>query len=130
MSVEENKATIRRVIDELSRGNVSIVDQAFSPDFAFHAHTHADEPLRGLQGARTMVTSSALSEVRATIEDIFGEGDRVAVRWTFRGVYRGEARPGFPAPGRAMHGGRDLYVSVCRWQDRRRLGCRGILERK
>ena len=46
-----------------------------------------------------MVTSSALSDVCATIEDIFGEGDRVAVRWTFCGVYRGEAKPGFPNPG-------------------------------
>ena len=46
-----------------------------------------------------MVTSSALSDVRATIEDIFGEGDRVAVRWTFRGTYRGEAKPGLPTPG-------------------------------
>jgi len=46
-----------------------------------------------------MVRSSTLSDVSATIEDIFGEGDRVAVRWTFRGVYRGEAKPGFPNPG-------------------------------
>jgi predicted ester cyclase len=99
MSVEENQTTIRRVIDELRKGNLGIVDQAFSPNFAFHAHTHADRPLRGLEGARTMVTSSALSDVRATIEDIFGEGDRVAVRWTFRGIYRGEARLGFPSPG-------------------------------
>jgi predicted ester cyclase len=99
MSVEENKATIRRVIYELRKGKLGIVDQAFSPNFAFHAHTHADRPLRGLEGARTMVTSSALSDVQATIEDIFGEGDRVAVRWTFRGIYRGEAEPGFPSPG-------------------------------
>jgi predicted ester cyclase len=99
MSVEQNKATIRRVIDELRKGNLDIVDQAFSPNFAFHAHTHADRPPRGLEGARTMVTSSVLGDVRATIEDIFGEGDRVAVRWTFRGVYRGEPKPGFPYPG-------------------------------
>ena len=31
MSVEENKATIRRVIDELAKGNVGIVEEAFSP---------------------------------------------------------------------------------------------------
>jgi SnoaL-like polyketide cyclase len=46
-----------------------------------------------------MVTTSALFDVLATIEDIIGEGDRVAVRWTFRGIYRAEARPGFPSPG-------------------------------
>ena len=99
MSVEENKAAIRRVIDELRKGNLGIMNETFSPNFAFHSHTHADQPLRGLEGARTMVASSALSDVHATIEDIFGEDDRVAVRWTFRGIYRGEAKPGFPSPG-------------------------------
>ncbi len=33
------------------------------------------------------------------IEDFIAEDDRVAVRWTFTGIYRAEPRPGFPAPG-------------------------------
>jgi predicted ester cyclase len=40
-----------------------------------------------------------LPDVHATIEDIFAEGNKVAVRWTFRGTYQGEARPGAPTPG-------------------------------
>jgi len=32
-----------------------------------------------------------LPDVHATVEDIFAEGDKVAVRWTFRGTYQGEA---------------------------------------
>ncbi|MBV8135315.1 MAG: ester cyclase [Deltaproteobacteria bacterium] len=99
MSVEENKATIRRVIDELRKGNVGIVEEAFSPNFAYHSHRHTSPPLRGLEGARVMTTGSDLAEAQVTIEDIFGEGDRVAVRWTFRGTYRGAAKPGFPQPG-------------------------------
>jgi predicted ester cyclase len=68
--------------------------------FAFYSNTNPDGPLRGLVGARTMIArGSALAEPEVTIEDIFGEGDRVAVRWTFRGTYRGEAKPGFPNPG-------------------------------
>jgi predicted ester cyclase len=99
MSVEDNKATIRRVIDQLVKGNRSVVDEASSPKFAFHSHTHINPPLRGLQGARVMTSGSDLAETQVTIEDIFGEGDRVAVRWTFRGIYRGAAKPGYPRPG-------------------------------
>lgn len=40
-----------------------------------------------------------LPDAQATVEDIFVEGDKVAVRWTFRGTYQGEARPGSPTPG-------------------------------
>ena len=71
MSVEQNKATIRRVIDEIMKGNVGVVEEAFSPNFAYHSHTHSDRPLRGLQGARTMTTGSEPSESEVTIEDIF-----------------------------------------------------------
>ena len=99
MSVEQNKATIRRVIDVLMKGNRAIVEEAFSPNFAFHSHTHIDPPLRGLQGAREMTSGSDLDDTEVTIEDIFGEGDRVAVRWTFRGIYRGATKPGYPQPG-------------------------------
>lgn len=100
MSVEQNKATIRRVIDELRKGNLDIRGRGIFSEFCVHAHTHANRPLRGLEGARMMVRSSALSDVRTTIEDMFGEGDRVAVRWTFQsGIYRAEAKPGFPNPG-------------------------------
>ena len=37
MSVEENKAMVRRWIEELNKRNVSILDELMSPDF-FHLH--------------------------------------------------------------------------------------------
>jgi hypothetical protein len=80
VSLAENKMTIRPVIDELMKGNRDIVEEAFSPNFAFHSHTHIDPPLRGLEGARLMTSASGLAETPGTIEDIFVEGDRVAVR--------------------------------------------------
>ena len=70
MSLAEYKMTIRRVIDELMKGNRDIVEKAFSPNFAFHSHTHIDPPLRGLEGARLMTSASDLAETQATIEDI------------------------------------------------------------
>lgn len=100
MSTEENKATFLHAVDELNSGNLDFIDEVFSPHFTLYTPLYPDWP-RGLAGARKMVTQlcSVLSDMQATVEDIFAEGDKVAVRWTFRGVYRGEARPDFPAPG-------------------------------
>ena len=98
MSVEENKGTIRRVIDELAKGNVGIVEEAFSRNFAYHSHRHTNPPLRRREGARVMTSGSDLAETQVTIDDIFGEGDRVPVRRTFRGVYCGTPKPGYPQP--------------------------------
>ena len=100
MSAEENKATLLRVVNELNKGKFDFIDDVFSPDFAFYSPTSPNWP-RGLEGARKMITQlrSILPDVHATVEDIFAEGDKVAVRWTFRGTYQGEVRPGFPTPG-------------------------------
>ena len=101
MSAEENKAIFLRFLDELKKGNLGIIDEVCSPNFAFHSHTNPDGPLRGLEGARKLITRSrsVFPNVQSTVEDIFAEGDKVAVRWTFRGIYQGEAKPGFPNPG-------------------------------
>lgn len=100
MSAEENKATLLRVVNELNNGNSDFIDDVFSPNFAFYSPTSPNWP-RGLEGARKMITQlrSILPDVHAAVEDIFAEGDKVAVRWTFRGTYQGEAKPGAPNPG-------------------------------
>jgi len=100
MSAEENKATLLRAIDELNKGNIDFIDDVFSPNFTLYSPTSPNWP-RGLEGARKMITQlrTILPDVQATVEDIFAEGDKVAVRWTFRGTYQGEARPGAPNQG-------------------------------
>ena len=100
MSPQENKAILVRAVEELNRGNLEIIGQLFSPTFVFHSPYHPNWP-RGLEGAREMITGArkTIPDLQATVDDIFAEGDRVAIRWTFRGTYRGEGKPGFPAPG-------------------------------
>jgi predicted ester cyclase len=42
-----------------------------------------------LEGARKIISTAAaaIPDLQSTIEDICAEGDKVAVRWTFRGTY-------------------------------------------
>jgi hypothetical protein len=44
MSAEENKAIFLRFVNELGKGNLDIVDELCSPDFAFHSPNYPDWP--------------------------------------------------------------------------------------
>jgi hypothetical protein len=99
MSAQENKAVLLRFVEEFNRGNLTIVDEVFSPNLLIITPS-LDWPTfpSGLEGARMMLNAMRDGAVEMNIEDIVAEEDRVAVRWTFTGIYRGEPRPGFPAP--------------------------------
>jgi predicted ester cyclase len=114
VSAEENKAIFLRFIDELRKGNLSIIDEICSARFAFYSPNWPDWP-RGLDAARRLATlgRSIYRDVQTTIEDIIAEGDRVAVRWTVRGTYQGEAQTGYPEPGeRVTMGSMAMYRFV------------------
>jgi len=87
MSIAETKAILLRIAEAFNRRDLTFVDEVFSPDFVLHDPSAQEWP-RGLEGARKMFTSTtaAVPDIQVTIEDIFAEGDRVSVRWTFRGT--------------------------------------------
>jgi ketosteroid isomerase-like protein len=98
-SAENNKAILLRLFSELRKGNTSAVDEVCSPDFVFHSPNFPNWP-RGLAGARAIATlgPSLFSDTESTIDDVFAAEDKVVVRWSIRGKYIGEPKPGFPNP--------------------------------
>jgi len=110
MSAEENKAIFLRFVDEIKKGNLRVVDEVCSPSFTFYSPSEPNWP-RGLEGAHKLVTRmmSACPDLDPAIEDIFAEGDRVAVRWTFRGTYRGEPKPGYISGARFAAAAISIY---------------------
>ena len=99
-STEDNKAILLRLFSELRKGNTSALDEVCSPDFAFHSPNFPNLP-RGLEGARAIATlgKRLFADSQSTIDDVFAAEDRVVVRWSIRGKYIGEPKPGFPNPG-------------------------------
>jgi predicted ester cyclase len=59
-----------------------------SPTFAFYSPSKPDWP-HGLEGARKIITTAvaAIPDLQSTIEDIFAEGDKVALT-TMRDMMR------------------------------------------
>jgi steroid delta-isomerase-like uncharacterized protein len=89
-SAEDNKATARRYWDEAwSMGNVAIIEEIFTPDNIFHSGGGAVS--RGIEARKQGPTRwrTAFPDFRATVEDIFAEGDKVVLRWTVHGTHRG-----------------------------------------
>jgi steroid delta-isomerase-like uncharacterized protein len=98
MSVEENKALVRRYLDLYRTGDPRIADEIIDVQFVDHAHP---EQRPGPEDVKRMVSrvQSAFSDIAITTEDVIGEGDRVACRFTLAGVHSATFA-GIPPTGR------------------------------
>ena len=103
MSGEENKALIRRGFEEfVNRKNLAPVDELIAPNFVGY-YSGVPEPVRGRDGFKQLLSMyhSAFPDLKVRIEDIVAEGDKVAVRLTFRGTHQGELM-GIPPTGKSI----------------------------
>jgi non-heme chloroperoxidase len=91
MSVERNKDTFRRYVEEV-----------FAETYLSH-QPDGTVLERGPEDVKKFVIEyrSAFSDIEDVVEDMIGEGDRVATRWTLRVTHTGEFR-GIPATGKRI----------------------------
>ena len=101
MSTEENKATIRRFVEEVqSKHNVDLMDELFSPAFYDHGRLSTTHTLAEAKQFFT-IWFAAFPDLRAEIHDQVAEGDKVVTRKTFHGTHHGEFM-GIPASGKEV----------------------------
>jgi predicted ester cyclase len=99
--VAENTRVIRRLYDELfSKWNLAVIDEIIGPEFLGHGMPPGIP--RGPEGVRQFYAGirAGLPDFRITVQDLFGAGDRVVVRWhataTHTGTFRGMPPTGAP----------------------------------
>lgn len=90
MSVEENKAVARRFIEEVwNQGNLALIDELMAPGLVHHeadpSRTIDREGFKGFVAA----LRAAVPDIRFSIEDMLGEGEKVATRVEARGTSGG-----------------------------------------
>ena len=101
MSVEENKAVVRRFVDEVqNKQNLNFVDELFSPDCVDHSGMALGGGIEGIKRFFTMIIA-AFPDAHFTIQDQVAEGDRVVTRKTLRATHKGELF-GIPATGKRI----------------------------
>jgi steroid delta-isomerase-like uncharacterized protein len=91
MSSEQNKAIVRRILEEPWKGNLGVVDELVASDYVGHDPA-SPEPLRGPEGVKEFIATyrTAFPNARITVEQQLAEGDMVATRWSARGTHDGE----------------------------------------
>ena len=100
---ETNKAIFQRMIDEVFKGNLAVIDELFAADYVKHDPASPIE-IRGPDGFKQWLGTMSepyFSQSLITVEDMIGEGDKVAVRWTWSGTHTGEFM-GIPPTGRQI----------------------------
>jgi steroid delta-isomerase-like uncharacterized protein len=84
---EENKALIRRLIKEVEKGKLDVIDELLAPDFVDHDLLPDQEPDREGYKRGLAEDRAAFSDLDITIEDQIAEGDKVVTRFTWRGTH-------------------------------------------
>ncbi len=98
MSSEDNKAVVRRFVDEIfDQGSVAAVDELVDDSFV----PHTWPSVTGKEDFKQTVVrmAKAVKDPHHTIEDMVAEGDRVSVRLTSHATQNGDVM-GVPAAGK------------------------------
>ena len=90
MSVEENKALVRRFLEEQFRGNLDVIDELLTPDFVDRGLLPGQGPTREDYKRSVTEILDAFSIMSFTIEEQIAEGDTVVTKYTERSVIKGE----------------------------------------
>ena len=103
MSVEQNKAIFRRLVEEVfNKGNVSTIDEFLAPNFVEREVLPPGTP-SGREGVKqlTMMFRTAFPDFNVSIDDMIAEGDKIVARTTWSGTQKGEFM-GIPSSGKRV----------------------------
>lgn len=120
VTTEDNKAVVTRAyLRGMNPRDMNVIRETFSPDYVNYFPA-GQGYLKGIDEFVVALSDflGAFTDLTFTVEDIFGEGERVALRWSARGVHTGDYR-GLPptmviaATGREISfGATDIYRVV------------------
>jgi steroid delta-isomerase-like uncharacterized protein len=108
MSTDENKALVRRFVEEVvNQGNIEVVDELFAPDFIEHSLPEGRRPnLDGIKQTFYLLRR-AFPDIRQTVDTLVAEGDLVAFcgahHCTSLGSFMGHPATGRPVSYTEFH---------------------------
>ena len=123
MSLEENRALVRREVEFWNTGDMAIFDEIMAPSFIGHdpggLHSGTLEEYR----AKVEALLAAFEDIDLVIDDLIAEGDKAVKRWTVTldrystlSCRRGGRRaPRFAAGRRAASSGGSVWVCTSSW---------------
>jgi steroid delta-isomerase-like uncharacterized protein len=87
MSNTQNKTIVKKFVEEIFNARKTELTKDFvTPDIAYHG---MGEEVSGLEKFKQWVTEdlSAFPDMKITILDDFGEGNKIAIRWSLKATH-------------------------------------------
>jgi steroid delta-isomerase-like uncharacterized protein len=113
MSAEQNKATVRRIFEEIvNQGNLAVADELLTSDYVNYSFP---APAAGPEGLKQVIGMfrTAFPDIVVKLEDVIADGDRVSTRGRFEGTHRGDFM-GIPATGKKVS---VSYIDIWRMEN-------------
>ena len=93
MSVEHNKTVARRFFEEyIVEGKSNVHDIHSAPHFAYHMYGFETHSHKSFSALMKEIHQTILTDRSGTVDDLFGEGDRVALRFHLSGTHSAHYR--------------------------------------
>jgi steroid delta-isomerase-like uncharacterized protein len=102
MSVEANKAIVRKAFEAVNQQNLAAMDELMANDFYSHSVPPGMPPTRESHKQALSSLFSAFPDYHVTVEDLVAEADKVVARLTVRGTHRGNLFGVIPATGKQV----------------------------
>jgi steroid delta-isomerase-like uncharacterized protein len=106
MSLDDNKAIVRRILNEFwLDGNVQVLDELLADDCVNYEHSNPE--VRGKEAYKQwangfrLATRQGFPDYDVKAEDFIAEDDKVVKRWVLRGTHSGEFN-GIPPTGKTV----------------------------
>jgi steroid delta-isomerase-like uncharacterized protein len=116
MSADENIQLMRRWFQEVwNEGRIETVHELFAPDGVARGQRGAEMEIRGPEEFIKFVREirGAFPDINVQVDDVFGAGDKVVLRWSGTMTHTGDAL-GLPPTGRAV---RSQGITIARFAD-------------
>jgi steroid delta-isomerase-like uncharacterized protein len=109
----DHSASMRRLFDLLSAGDIDGFGDLLADDFVEHEHFPGLPPTK--EGVKSLfrMLQTGFPDMRMTPEDILVSGDKVVGRLRMTGTHRGEFM-GVPATGKSVDA---QLIDIIRWGD-------------
>lgn len=95
---------VRRLFDAINHNRTEVLGDLVDPAYVYRA---PGEEITGVEGLRALVDAyhRGFPDLDLVVDDMFGDGERVATAFTFNGTHHGPLM-GVPATGRrvSVHG--------------------------
>ncbi len=89
LSGGEKEAQLRQLfVEALSQGRLSLIEKLFAPDFVDHSTPEQELGYAGVQ-VYFRAVRAGFPDIQVSLEDVIVQGEKVAVRTTWRGTHLG-----------------------------------------